>query len=58
MPYMINAWQYIDLFIYFSHARFTIPPPMWTDTAHRHGVPVQITHGTRCCDTFLGANVM
>lgn len=41
MPYAINTWQYIDLFIYFSHTRFTIPPPMWTDAAHRHGVPVR-----------------
>ena len=43
-PYTLNTWQYIDLFVYFTHWRFTVPPPMWTDAAHRHGVPVSLRH--------------
>ena len=38
--YSIYAWHLIDLFVYFSHRRVTIPPPSWIDAAHVHGVPV------------------
>ncbi|KAF0424483.1 glycoside hydrolase [Gigaspora margarita] len=38
--YSIQYWQYIDIFIYFSHHRITIPPPQWTNAAHRNGVKV------------------
>ncbi|XP_028413134.1 cytosolic endo-beta-N-acetylglucosaminidase-like [Dendronephthya gigantea] len=38
--YRIYHWQYIDIFIYFSHNFITIPPPCWTNAAHRHGVQV------------------
>jgi mannosyl-glycoprotein endo-beta-N-acetylglucosaminidase len=36
--YRFTYWQYIDTFIYFSHARVAYPPPGWTDSAHRNGV--------------------
>ncbi|HLM75733.1 MAG TPA: hypothetical protein VK459_23625, partial [Polyangiaceae bacterium] len=36
--YNFNYWQYVDTFIYFSHHRVTIPPPGWTNAAHRSGV--------------------
>ncbi len=36
--YRFTYWQYIDTFIYFSHARVNYPPPGWTDSAHRNGV--------------------
>ncbi|KAG0227957.1 hypothetical protein BGW41_003581 [Actinomortierella wolfii] len=43
--YSIQSWRYIDTFIYFSHARVTIPPPCWTNAAHRNGV--------KCLGTFI-----
>ncbi|XP_004148185.2 cytosolic endo-beta-N-acetylglucosaminidase 1 isoform X2 [Cucumis sativus] len=33
-------WYLIDVFVYFSHDLVTLPPPCWTNTAHRHGVKV------------------
>ena len=38
--YVIYHWQYIDIFVYFSHHFVTIPPPCWTNAAHTHAVPV------------------
>ncbi|XP_022745768.1 cytosolic endo-beta-N-acetylglucosaminidase 1-like isoform X2 [Durio zibethinus] len=38
--YAIWHWYLIDVFIYFSHDLVTLPPPCWTNTAHRHGVKV------------------
>lgn len=38
--YTLKYWQYVDLFVYFSHHRVTIPPPCWTNAAHRNGVKV------------------
>ncbi|CAN6569020.1 unnamed protein product [Malus baccata var. baccata] len=38
--YAIWHWYLIDVFIYFSHSLVTLPPPCWTNTAHRHGVKV------------------
>ena len=38
--YRIYHWQYVDVFVYFSHNFVTIPPPSWTNTAHKHGVQV------------------
>lgn len=35
--YNFNYWQYVDTFVYFSHHRVTIPPPGWTNAAHRSG---------------------
>ncbi|KAL9402319.1 hypothetical protein Peur_006168 [Populus x canadensis] len=31
-------WYLIDVFVYFSHSLVTLPPPCWTNTAHRRGV--------------------
>ncbi|KAF9980304.1 hypothetical protein BGZ75_008582 [Mortierella antarctica] len=36
--YSIQYWNHIDTFIYFSHHRIGIPPPVWTNAAHRNGV--------------------
>ena len=33
-------WSLIDIFVYFSHKLVTIPPPCWTNAAHKHGVQV------------------
>ncbi|GMI79933.1 Endo-beta-N-acetyglucosaminidase 85B [Hibiscus trionum] len=38
--YAIWHWYLIDVFVYFSHTLVTLPPPCWTNTAHRHGVKV------------------
>lgn len=38
--YAIWHWYLMDVFIYFSHSLVTLPPPCWTNTAHRHGVKV------------------
>ncbi|KAJ4885819.1 Cytosolic endo-beta-N-acetylglucosaminidase 2 [Raphanus sativus] len=38
--YAIWHWYLMDVFVYFSHSLVTIPPPCWTNTAHRHGVKV------------------
>lgn len=39
-PYSFYHWQYVDIFVYFSHHTVTIPPVCWTNAAHRHGVCV------------------
>lgn len=38
--YAIWHWYLIDVFVYFSHDLVTLPPPCWTNTAHKHGVKV------------------
>ncbi|CAI9091776.1 OLC1v1026887C1 [Oldenlandia corymbosa var. corymbosa] len=38
--YSIWHWYLIDVFVYFSHSLVTLPPPCWTNTAHKHGVKV------------------
>lgn len=38
--YAIWHWYLMDIFVYFSHYLVTVPPPCWTNTAHRHGVRV------------------
>ncbi|CAG8468523.1 5301_t:CDS:2 [Acaulospora colombiana] len=38
--YSVQYWQYVDIFIYFSHHRLTVPPSQWTNAAHRNGVKV------------------
>lgn len=37
-PYAFYHWEYIDIFNYFSHQMVTIPPAVWTNAAHKHGV--------------------
>ncbi|XP_015944259.1 cytosolic endo-beta-N-acetylglucosaminidase 1 [Arachis duranensis] len=57
--YAIWHWHLIDVFVYFSHSLVTIPPPCWTNTAHRHGVKVLGTfiiewdEGRAACDVLL-----
>ena len=43
--FSVYHWHLIDVFVYFSHALVTIPPPGWVTAAHRHGV--------RCLGTFI-----
>lgn len=38
--YAIWHWYLIDVFVYFSHSLVTVPPPCWTNAAHKHGVKV------------------
>ncbi|KFK38487.1 hypothetical protein AALP_AA3G119600 [Arabis alpina] len=38
--FSIWHWYLMDVFVYFSHSLVTLPPPCWTNTAHRHGVKV------------------
>ncbi|KAL5734444.1 hypothetical protein ACOSP7_032305 [Xanthoceras sorbifolium] len=38
--YAIWHWYLMDIFVYFSHNLVSLPPPCWTNTAHRHGVKV------------------
>jgi len=59
--YAIWHWHLIDIFVYFSHNLVTLPPPCWTNTAHRHGVQVLGTfitegdEGTTICKTLLAS---
>ncbi|KAL6131655.1 hypothetical protein ACLB2K_070029 [Fragaria x ananassa] len=57
--YSIWHWYLIDVFIYFSHSLVALPPPCWTNTAHKHGVKVLGTfiteweEGKRVCNKLL-----
>ncbi|KAG8507489.1 Cytosolic endo-beta-N-acetylglucosaminidase [Galemys pyrenaicus] len=61
-PYCFYHWQYIDIFVYFSHHMVTIPPVCWTNAAHRHGVSVLGTfitewkEGGQHCEAFLAGD--
>ncbi|XP_078140863.1 cytosolic endo-beta-N-acetylglucosaminidase isoform X2 [Centroberyx gerrardi] len=58
-PYAFYHWQYIDIFNYFTHNLVTIPPAVWTNAAHKHGVVVlgtfitEWTDGAKVCEDFL-----
>lgn len=58
-PYLFYHWKYIDIFNYFSHHMVTIPPAMWTNAAHKHGVLslgtfiTEWTDGGKMCEVFL-----
>ncbi|XP_070837826.1 cytosolic endo-beta-N-acetylglucosaminidase [Chaetodon trifascialis] len=58
-PYAFYHWQYIDIFNYFTHKLVTIPPAVWTNAAHKHGVIVlgtfitEWTDGAAMCEAFL-----
>ncbi|KAJ8890084.1 hypothetical protein PR048_009591 [Dryococelus australis] len=38
--YRFFHWAGIDTFVYFSHHFITIPPPVWVNAAHLHGVKI------------------
>ncbi|XP_065218337.1 cytosolic endo-beta-N-acetylglucosaminidase [Planococcus citri] len=38
--YLFYHWPAIDTFVYFSHYFITIPPLMWINAAHFHGVEI------------------
>ncbi|XP_061702811.1 cytosolic endo-beta-N-acetylglucosaminidase isoform X2 [Syngnathoides biaculeatus] len=58
-PYAFYHWQYIDIFNYFTHNLVSIPPAVWTNAAHKHGVLVlgtfitEWTDGKATCEAFL-----
>ncbi|XP_070703889.1 cytosolic endo-beta-N-acetylglucosaminidase [Pempheris klunzingeri] len=58
-PYAFYHWQYIDIFNYFTHMMVTVPPAVWTNAAHKHGVAVlgtfitEWTDGAAACEAFL-----
>uniref|UniRef100_A0A3Q2Q7F8 Cytosolic endo-beta-N-acetylglucosaminidase n=1 Tax=Fundulus heteroclitus TaxID=8078 RepID=A0A3Q2Q7F8_FUNHE len=58
-PYAFYHWQYIDIFNYFTHQLVTVPPAVWTNAAHKHGVIVlgtfitEWTDGATMCEAFL-----
>ncbi|XP_051905611.1 cytosolic endo-beta-N-acetylglucosaminidase [Hippocampus zosterae] len=58
-PYAFYHWQYIDIFNYFTHNLVSIPPAVWTNAAHKHGVLVLGTFitewddGAATCEAFL-----
>lgn len=39
IAYTVSYWGLVDVFVYFSHHRVTVPPRAWVEAAHRHGVP-------------------
>ncbi|KAK6227747.1 Glycoside hydrolase [Theobroma cacao] len=57
--YAIWHWYLIDVFVYFSHYLVSLPPPCWTNTAHRHGVKVlgtfitELDEGKAICRKLL-----
>lgn len=40
--YSLWHWDLTDVFVYFSHNLVTLPPPGWTNAAHKHGVQVRL----------------
>ncbi|XP_036920084.1 cytosolic endo-beta-N-acetylglucosaminidase isoform X2 [Sturnira hondurensis] len=60
--YVFYHWQYIDIFVYFSHHMVTVPPVGWTNAAHKHGVCVLGTFitewkpGGQQCEAFLAGD--
>ncbi|KAM7282361.1 cytosolic endo-beta-N-acetylglucosaminidase [Ixodes scapularis] len=51
--YRFHHWHLIDTFVYFSHYLVTIPPVAWINAAHKHGVKVLASYGTRPSSTVL-----
>eukprot|EP00249_Psilotum_nudum_P019557 c27315_g1_i2 orf=269-2275(-) len=59
--YSLWHWHLIDVFVYFSHSLVTLPPPCWTNAAHKHGVQVLGTfitewkEGAAVCECLLSS---
>lgn len=59
--YRFFNWQYVDIFVYFSHHFITIPPCGWIISAHRNRVPILGTliteneKGKNICKQFLSS---
>ena len=45
--YILEYWQRVEAFNYFTHFRVSIPPPTWVNTGHRNGTLVV---GTFCIE--------
>ena len=45
--YILEFWQHVEAFNYFTHCRVSIPPPTWVNTGHRNGTLVL---GTFCIE--------
>ncbi|XP_059666789.1 cytosolic endo-beta-N-acetylglucosaminidase 1-like [Cornus florida] len=54
--YAIWHWYLMDVFVYFSHSLVTLPPPCWTNAAHKHGVKVLGTFITEWAEGRVIAN--
>ncbi|KAI8564297.1 hypothetical protein RHMOL_Rhmol03G0170100 [Rhododendron molle] len=54
--YAIWHWYLMDVFVYFSHDLVTLPPPCWTNAAHKHGVKVLGTFITEWDEGRVNAN--
>ncbi|CAI9722477.1 cytosolic endo-beta-N-acetylglucosaminidase-like isoform X1 [Octopus vulgaris] len=52
--YRFFNWQYLDLFVYFSHHFITIPPVGWVSSAHCNRVPIL---GTVITENHKGAKI-
>lgn len=45
--YVLEQWQRVEAFNYFTHYRVSIPPPTWVNAGHRNGALVL---GTFCIE--------
>uniref|UniRef100_A0A914CIY0 Mannosyl-glycoprotein endo-beta-N-acetylglucosaminidase n=1 Tax=Acrobeloides nanus TaxID=290746 RepID=A0A914CIY0_9BILA len=60
-PYLILHWWSMDIFCYFSHHFITVPPVVWTEQAHKHGVIVlgtfitEFEGGEKLCEKIFSS---
>ena len=45
--YVLEQWQRVEAFNYFTHCRVSIPPPTWVNAGHRNGALIL---GTFCIE--------